>query len=190
MQQLMFYGLKQSSVFEGVGCKDVMVWGRHAREKQWESSRLTRLLIRQHPTLRNHPNKFWNGFKQYLCGHMAMCGCHAHLYKFLGILVGRKPFFWTKRAWKWPRHKICKEIGDGTENLRCLTCNFVEIKQGCWNAPYFQLWACYTASWPRNHMFSGVSFTLKARNQVLHHPLGIKTMEWDAETNVLWIDTK
>ena len=101
----------------------------------------------------------------------------------------QKTFFWTERARKWPRHKICKQLEDGTENLRCLTCNVVEIKQGCWNAPCFQLWACYTASWPRNHMFSGVSFTLKARNQVLHHSFGIMTMEWDAETNVLWVDT-
>ena len=48
------------------------------------------------PNAKESPTKYWNGFKQYLCGHMAMCGCHSHLYKFVGVLVGRKLFFGPK----------------------------------------------------------------------------------------------
>ena len=84
----MFYGLTQSSEFEGLGCKDVMVWGRHAREKKWESSRLTSGDSTA-PNATTVPTKSWNGFKHFVCGHMAMCGCHAHIHIFLGILGGR-----------------------------------------------------------------------------------------------------
>ena len=48
------------------------------------------------PNAKEASKKYWNEFKQFVCGNKAMCGCHAHLYKLLDILVGRKLVFGPK----------------------------------------------------------------------------------------------
>ena len=40
-----------------------------------------------------------------------------------------------------------------------------------------------------SHVF-GRFFDMKSKKLVMHHPLEIMAMEWDAEIKILWVDTK
>ena len=51
-------------------------------------------------------NKLWNGFKQFVSGHMTMCDGHGHLAHFLGTLGGRTIFLDRKG----PRMATTKDL--------------------------------------------------------------------------------